>query len=280
MKVIINSMVSRLTAMKRTGEGGAGRCKKAAVVRLNVGGQRYDTTRATLAQCDYFEAYLSGRMSLAVDAHGRLFIDRSGELFGHLLQFMRSKTLPGRTILNDIKHLLLQECGYYGMTHMAQRIKGELSLYDLRFADRAVKDDERLFDLFNVDLSPADPAALQIPLLPRFVKPQRIRPASSYYEFRQRFQKLSGGLMHHLAIDDGSIIFAGGAVIGAIVGAPIGDIDIFLCCNQDEALLAAERVFLALQACHKSCNGDDILVTRSKNAITFFRVVRNTCNLN
>ena len=259
--------------MKRVGEVGAARHKRAAMVRLNVGGVRFDTTRDTLAQCEYFAAYLSGRLPHAEDSAGRLFIDRSGELFAHVLEFMRSKTLPGRRLLDGIKHQLLHECGYYGMAHMADRINGEISPYDLRYADRTTKDDDRLFNVFKVDLSPQDPAALQIPLLPRFggeLQP-RPRPAATYYEFRRRFDKLSGGLLRHLTVDSGVLVFAGGAVLGALIGTPIGDIDVFLCCGQAEALRIGERVCAAVQSCHKSCAGDDLLVTRSKHALTFFR---------
>ena len=262
--------------MKRGGEHGAPRLKRAALVRLNVGGMRFDTTRDTLARCEYFAAYLSGRLPHAQDSTGRLFIDRSGSLFAHVLEFMRSKTLPGRQLLAGMKHQLLHECGYYGMAHMADRINGEISPYDLRYADRAIKGDDELFSVFKVDMSPQGPTSLQIPLLPRFggdTQLPRPRPATTYYEFRQRFDRLSGGLLRHLSVDCGGLVFAGGAVLGALAGTPIGDIDVFLCCGHAEALSISERVFAAVRACHKSCGGDALLVTRSKHALTFFRVV-------
>ena len=258
--------------MKRRVDNHAARHKRAAMVRLNVGGGRFDTTRDTLARCEYFAAYLSGRLPHAEDRAGRLFIDRSGELFAHVLEFMRSKTLPGRRLLDGIKHQLLHECGYYGMAHMADRINGEISPYDLRYADRTTKDDDRLFNVFKVDLSPQDPAELQIPLLPRFGAELQW-PSATCYEFRRRFEKLSGGLLNHLAVDSGGLVFAGGAVLGALVGTPVGDIDIFICGGTAEALRISERVFAAVQSWHKRCNGHDLLVTRSKHALTFFRVV-------
>ena len=154
--------------MKRRADSHAARHKRAAMVRLNVGGVRFDTTRDTLAQCEYFACCLSGRLPHAEDAMGRLFIDRSGGLFAHVLEIMRSKTLPGRRLLDGIKHQLLHGCGFYGMARMADRINGEISPYDLCYADRAIKDDEKLFNVFKVDMSPQDPISLQIPLLPPF----------------------------------------------------------------------------------------------------------------
>ena len=218
--------------MKRCVDNDVLHIKRAAIVRLNIGGKRIDTTRDTFSKCEYVAAYLDGRMRHAEDGKGRLFIDRSGELFLHLLQFMRSSTLPDRKLLHRLKHQLIHECGFYGMLHMAHRLKGEISPADMRPVDRMLKYEEggdsyRLLDAFKADKSPKDPAELQIPLLPLFGEPQRQQPSASYYEFRRRFDKIAGGLLNELVDTDG-IVFAGGAVLGAFVGTPVGDIDLFL----------------------------------------------------
>ena len=75
--------------MKRErGEGSSP--QMAAVVRLIVGGQPFDTTKDTLKKCRYFFPYLDGRMDHATDEQGRLSLDRDGEYFFHILQFMRT----------------------------------------------------------------------------------------------------------------------------------------------------------------------------------------------
>ena len=51
----------------------------AAVIRLNVGSVRYDTTSDTLGKCRFFEPFLEGRVQFARDNDGRIFIDRDGE---------------------------------------------------------------------------------------------------------------------------------------------------------------------------------------------------------
>ena len=265
------------SAMKRGREIGATRHKRAAMVRLNVGGAHFDTTRDTLARCEYFEAYLSGRMTHAEDVNGRLFIDRSGSLFAHLLQFMRTSTLPSRKLTRDIKHELIHECEFFGMPHMMHHLNGEISPYDMRPMDRTLKDVEgdyscTLLDVFMAEKAPQDPAELQTPLLPCSVTPQHLQPVASYSEFRQRFDKIAGCLLNHIA-DTRGIVLAGGCVLGALVGTPIGDIDIFLCCNHAQAPRITARVFEAVQSIHMGSNGYDLLVTRSNNAITFFRVV-------
>ena len=81
--------------MKRGREDEAGPlAKRAGVVCLNVGGVHADTTQDTLSKCTYFAPYLEGRIGHATDDEGRLFIDRSGEYFLRILQFMRTSLCP------------------------------------------------------------------------------------------------------------------------------------------------------------------------------------------
>ena len=76
--------------MKRDREGRT----IAEVIRLNVGGRCFDSTSDTLMKANYFETYMNGYIGHAVDQQGRLFIDRDGDLFSHLLQFMRTTIGP------------------------------------------------------------------------------------------------------------------------------------------------------------------------------------------
>ncbi|XP_070536084.1 BTB/POZ domain-containing protein KCTD6-like isoform X1 [Ptychodera flava] len=67
----------------------------AEVVNLNVGGHVYTTTLATL--CMYPDSMLgamfSGRIPTQKDSRGNYFIDRDGELFRYILNFVRSSRL-------------------------------------------------------------------------------------------------------------------------------------------------------------------------------------------
>ena len=269
--------------MKSAGndEGTQPRRKRAAMVRLNIGGLLFDTSRDTLSKCEYFAPFLAGRLCHAEDRNGRLFIDRSGTLFAHLLQFMRTNSLPSRKLTHDIKHDLVHECAFFGLPLMAHRLCGEISVYDMRLEDRELKEDEcggtyKLLDVFAADTSHNDPAGLRVPLLPKFGDAQRHQIVKTYGEFRQRFDKITGGLLDHLSGVAG-IVFAGGSVLGALTGTRIGDVDVFLCCPQAEAMGLAERVFTAVQTIHKHRNGDaaDLLVTRSSHALTFFQLAIN-----
>ena len=64
------------------------------IIRLNVGGVLFTTTKATL--CRYpnsmLGAMFNGSMSTYKDENG-YFIDRNGAMFGHILDFLRSSHL-------------------------------------------------------------------------------------------------------------------------------------------------------------------------------------------
>ncbi len=64
----------------------------AEVVQLNIGGQYYQTTVATLTGCSAYFSLLAekNRVSTTVLDDGSYFIDRDGEAFGSLLSYMRT----------------------------------------------------------------------------------------------------------------------------------------------------------------------------------------------
>ena len=85
---------------------------KAAIVRLNVGGRLFSTSRETLTKCAYFDPFLARRILHATDDSGALLIDRSPALFRILLQYMRASTVPPQSVLRTLKHDLLAECQF------------------------------------------------------------------------------------------------------------------------------------------------------------------------
>jgi hypothetical protein len=60
-------------------------------VELNIGGYRFQTSVQTLRRVPhtFFDAYFSGRYAQDVCDDGSIFVDRDGEHFGHILEYMR-----------------------------------------------------------------------------------------------------------------------------------------------------------------------------------------------
>ena len=171
----------------------------ANIVRLNVGGRVFDTFPQTLSISPYFDSW--GRMAHTRDESGRVFIDRDGDLFAYLLNFMRTtKLYLPQSIILEKRQQLLGECDYFGMDWLAQRIRGEVSCFDQAPADKLIRESELageacLLDVFATDMSLRDPIELQCQSLPPCTT-DRPSLTGCFGDFVRRFDDLIGGWLH------------------------------------------------------------------------------------
>ncbi|XP_058976478.1 BTB/POZ domain-containing protein KCTD3-like [Musca domestica] len=91
------------------------------LVNLNVGGQRFSTSRQTLTWIPdtFFTALLSGRISSLKDETGAIFIDRDPALFSIILNYLRTKEID---VKNCEIRALRHETEYYGLTPLVKRL--------------------------------------------------------------------------------------------------------------------------------------------------------------
>jgi N-acetylneuraminic acid mutarotase len=88
-------------------------------VELNIGGYRFETSVQTLRRVPhtFFDAYFSGRYAQDVCADGSIFVDRDGEHFGHILEYMRDGVIsvaePGARPSIPLLRALKREFGFY-----------------------------------------------------------------------------------------------------------------------------------------------------------------------
>lgn len=96
-----------------------------AIVKLNVGGQIYSTSRATLTKysTSMLATMFSDRQagSLIKDKGGTVFIDRDGHLFGHILEWLRTGHV--RLCSAEEKELLRVEADYYLLDELSHKLK-------------------------------------------------------------------------------------------------------------------------------------------------------------
>ena len=89
-----------------------------SIMKLNVGGTHFTTTRTTLTRFpqSVLGAMFSGRHNILEDDDGAYFIDRDGSVFSHILNFLRA---PEKFNLNLVPkqdtQLFLQEFEFYGL---------------------------------------------------------------------------------------------------------------------------------------------------------------------
>uniref|UniRef100_A0A0E0M804 BTB domain-containing protein n=1 Tax=Oryza punctata TaxID=4537 RepID=A0A0E0M804_ORYPU len=103
-------------------------------VLLNIGGSRYETTADTLTQRDpgsLLAAVLSGGAGahgLPTTEDGAVFVDRDGELFRHVLNWLRDGAVPA---LADAEYRqLLQEAEYYRLPGLIDCINERIGDWD------------------------------------------------------------------------------------------------------------------------------------------------------
>ncbi len=145
------------------------------MVRLNVGGSKFDTSESTIIGCEYFASMFQSGFGHSTDDDQRIFIDRDGDLFGVILASLRTGRRPSQAIVEAKRPELLVECEYYGIQWLSAKLCGVISPFDLRPEDRRLRSDETaargdatshiLLNVHEVDMSPLPPDDLQIPLL-------------------------------------------------------------------------------------------------------------------
>jgi len=98
------------------------------VISVNIGGTVFNTTATTLRKAPFFDAVLrhaeEGSLGATVDDDGRLFVDRTGELFGYVLGYLRSGHWLLRDRANDLDFVdaLREEARFYGIDAVKDRL--------------------------------------------------------------------------------------------------------------------------------------------------------------
>ena len=250
--------------------------RETAMVRLNVGGWRYDASRTTLERAGFFRS--SQNFGVDYDEDGCLFLDRDGHLFKHLLAYMRTGKRPPEAVIDKYRSHLMEEAIFFLIPDLELNLRGQTCDFDLRPEDRALRaaerqGDDRLHDVFASDCSPRDPAELQVPLL--FDRGPRPQLKGTADDFRARLASFCGkGLLEELqALRMPHVVIAGGAVVAALTDTQAGDVDIFLTCRASEGIMHLKAVLSALQRAHAEATAPraPLLVTRSAAAVTIYR---------
>ncbi|XP_060568576.1 BTB/POZ domain-containing protein KCTD6-like [Ruditapes philippinarum] len=93
------------------------------IVKLNVGGTFYSSTKSTLTKVadSYLGRLMNGDLPCTRDEKGSFFIDRDGQVFRHILNYLRSDRLTTPFGFRDLK-LLKVEADYYGLPGLVQEV--------------------------------------------------------------------------------------------------------------------------------------------------------------
>ncbi|CAO4367724.1 unnamed protein product [Caenorhabditis nigoni] len=90
------------------------------IVKLNVGGTIFQTTKSTLTKLNgYFKTMLETRKPIAKDESGAIFIDRDPTYFRLILNFMRDGHVNLQKYSEDVKEIE-REAEYYLLYGLAE----------------------------------------------------------------------------------------------------------------------------------------------------------------
>lgn len=87
------------------------------MVELNVGGTNFQSSRSVLSQQpdSFLAGMVSGRHQVNRDKSGRIFIDRDGDQFKSIVNFLRNPSKPPTVRDSTESELLASEAAYYGI---------------------------------------------------------------------------------------------------------------------------------------------------------------------
>jgi len=156
------------------------------VVSLNVGGVEYWSSRQTLLLIPntYLASLASSSIPITLDPHGRIFIDRDGNLFRHVLNYLRN---GGRLTFTEEPTLiflqaLLVEADFYSLTPLKTDLERLIFAEPLRREERILRDVTAAFDSQRSDntttLAPPFKSETTFRILDTPPRSSRIRPAA------------------------------------------------------------------------------------------------------
>ncbi|CAJ1405995.1 unnamed protein product [Effrenium voratum] len=102
-----------------------------AVVKLNVGGVVYTTSKSTLLSCEgMLEKMFNGSLS-NTKIDGAYFIDRDGHLFRYVLEYLRNRSvqLPDS---HQVRQRLLQEANFFSLGGLCEELQVKLLQREVR----------------------------------------------------------------------------------------------------------------------------------------------------
>ena len=116
------------------------------IIELNVGGTHYTTYKSTLTSIPdtMLRSMFSGKFTNNLDAKGRYFIDRDGEPFKYILNYLRDGKIDF-SIGRDLLQRLRKEAEYFGLAKLVEEIDSDAkSVYKTYHVDHSKGDLEKL----------------------------------------------------------------------------------------------------------------------------------------
>lgn len=133
-----------------------------SVIKLNVGGKKFFAKRETLCDSTYFKNLLGQadkNTSFSEKDKDEIFIDRDGNMFRHVLQYLRTKTVYAYD-MNTLTKLKV-EAEYFGLDNFMNDIEKKESQIEDNMDEYSFIDTNTLLNLYAETLN-SDQKEIQI----------------------------------------------------------------------------------------------------------------------
>ncbi|KAK6188954.1 hypothetical protein SNE40_005023 [Patella caerulea] len=105
-----------------------------AIIELNVGGYSYSTSLLTLTKngSTMLGAMFSGKFDVQKDQNGKYFIDADGEMFSHILRYLRYSELPPYSLCEKV----YKDACYFGINELVEELERTPPLVGRKMRER------------------------------------------------------------------------------------------------------------------------------------------------
>lgn len=101
-----------------------------SIIRLNVGGKKYDAHKDTLTNgSSFFVSMFNGNMQPGAKLSKRIFIDRDGHLFSYILDYLRNMDQWRAPKDPDVLLGMIRESEFFGIDGIVEKIKVSIPPY-------------------------------------------------------------------------------------------------------------------------------------------------------
>lgn len=135
------------------------------IIKLNVGGSKYITFKNTLNQSIFFKELISNNFYTSKIDENWIFVDRDGEIFKYILNYLRSNEFPYLYNENNnfneyLYKKLKNEADYYGLTDLydfinkkvyLESVKKEIILIDIKDVPKYVNINTNIDNIISYD---------------------------------------------------------------------------------------------------------------------------------
>ncbi len=109
--------------------------KVKSIVKFNVGGQKFATTKENLlSETTFFTALLSENFDAERDEEGAVFLDKDPKHFGKILNYFRDKKFHTERLSEEEKNEVLEEAKFYQIHSLIRLIKPSIQIPSLQFS--------------------------------------------------------------------------------------------------------------------------------------------------